>query len=183
MSRAAQRSTRALSDQELAQQNQLVSQTNQQAQQDRSALLPAVENLLSTPGFSPQQKSDITQQSLGSANTAFDALRQRAANRAAATNNSAGYADLLSQVGRERAQTNAAQASENEIGFANRERQDQLSGLSALGQAYGIDTGLLGKAIGVPAELLNVRQRASGNSSTGLGSLLGIGAGIGSLFG
>ena len=183
MSRAAQRSTRALSDQELAQQNQLVSQVDQQAQQDRSTLLPTTKNLLASRGFSPQQQSDITQQSLGSANTAFDALRQRAADRAAATNNSAGYADLLSQIGRERAQTNAAQTGENEIGFANRERQDQLSGLSALEQAYGIDTSLLGKAIGVPAELLSVRQRASGSSSSGLGSLFGVGAGIGSLFG
>ncbi|HKQ87274.1 MAG TPA: hypothetical protein VJS43_10975 [Candidatus Acidoferrales bacterium] len=183
MSRAAQRSTRALSDQELAQQNQLISQINQQAQQDRSALLPSVKGLLASPGFSPQQRSDITQQSLGAANTAFDALRERAANRAAATNNSAGYPDLLSQIGRERAQTNAAQAGQNEIAFANRERQDQLAGLNALGQAYGIDTGLLGKAIGVPSELLTVRQRASGNSSTGLGSLFGVGAGIASLFG
>ena len=183
MSRAAQRSTRALSDQELAQQNQLISQMNQQSQQDRNALLPGVERLLTSPGFSPQERSDVTQQSLGAANTAFDALRERAANRAAATNNSAGYADLLSQIGRDQAQTNAAQTGQNEIAFANLRRQDQLTGLNALGQAYGIDTGLLGRAIGVPAELLSVRQRASGSSSNGVGSLFGIGAGIASLFG
>jgi hypothetical protein len=183
MSRAAQRSTRALSDQELAQQNQLLSQINQQAQEDRNTLMPTVSSLLTSPGFSPQQQSDITQQSLGAANTAFDALRERAANRAAATNNSAGYPDLLSQIGREQAQTNAAQAGQNEIAFANRQRQDQLAGLNAIGQAYGIDTGLLGKAIGVPAELLNVRQRASGGSSTGLGSLFGLGSSVASLFG
>ncbi len=183
MSRAAQRSTRALSDQQLAQQNQLISQMNQQAQQDRSALLPTVNGLLASPGFSPQEKSDITKQSLGAVNTAFDALRERAANRAAATSNSAGYADLLSQIGRERAQTNAEQTAQNELAFANRERQDQLAGLDALGQAYGIDTGLLGKAIGVPAELLSVRQRSSGSSSTWLGSLFGLGAGLASLFG
>lgn len=183
MSRAAQRSTRALSDQEIAQQNQLISQMNQQAQQDRSALLPAVQGFLTSPGFSPKEQSDITRQSLGAANTAFDALRERAANRAAATNNSAGYADLLSQIGRERAQTNAAQTGQNEVTFANRQRQDQTGGLNALGQAYGIDTGLLGKAIGVPAELLGVRQRASGGSSTGLGSVFGFGSGIASLFG
>jgi hypothetical protein len=182
MSRGAQRSTRALSDQELAQQDQLISQSNQQGRQDRGMLLPTIDNLLTSGGFTPQQQSDITQQSLGANNTAFDALRARAANRTAATNNSAGYGDLLSQVGREQAQTNAQQAQQNQIAFANRQRQDQLAGLNALEQTYGIDTGLLGRAMGVPSELLNVRQRASSGSSA-LGSLFGLGSGITSLFG
>ncbi|HEY6466080.1 MAG TPA: hypothetical protein VIY69_08820 [Candidatus Acidoferrales bacterium] len=183
MSRGAQRSTRALSDQQLGQQDQMISQLNQQGQQDRSLLMPTVNSLLTSPGFSPQQQSDITQQSLGAANTAFDALRERAANRTAATGNSAGYSDLLSQLGREQAQTDASQAQQNQIAFANRQRQDQLAGLNALGQTYGVDTNLLGKAMGVPAELLSVRQRASGSSSSGMGNLFGLGSGIASLFG
>jgi hypothetical protein len=182
MSRAAQH-TRNLTDQQLALQNQLLSQSSQSGQQDRSLMMPTIQSLLTSPGFTPQQQSDITQQSLGAANTAFDALRQRAANRMAATNNSAGYGDLMSQLGREQAQTDASQTQQNQIAFANRQRQDQLAGLSALGQTYGIDTNLLGKAMGVPAELLSVRQRASGSSSSGLGSLFGLGAGIASLFG
>jgi hypothetical protein len=184
MSRGAQRSTRALTDQQLAQQDQLISQSNQEGQQDRSLLMPTINSLLTSPGFSPQQQSDITQQSLGAANTAFDALRERTANRVAATNNSAGYSDLVSQLGREQAQTDASQGQQNQITFANRQRQDQLAGLNALGQTYGIDTNLLGKAMGVPSELLSVRQRASGGSSaSGLGGLFGLGSGIGSLFG
>jgi len=182
MSRAAQH-TRNLTDQQLALQNQLISQSNQAGQQDRSLMMPTIQSLLTSPGFTPQQQSDITQQSLGAANTAFDALRQRAANRMAATNNSAGYGDLMSQLGREQAQTDASQTQQNQIAFANRQRQDQLAGLSALGQTYGIDTNLLGKAMGVPAELLSVRQRASGSSGSGMGSLFGLGAGIASLFG
>jgi hypothetical protein len=183
MSRGAQQSTRALSDQQLAQQNQLISQSNQQGQQDRSLLMPTINSLLTSPGFTPQQQSDITQQSLGASNTAFDALRERAANRVAATNNSAGYGDLLSQISREQAQTDASQGQQNQIAFANRQRQDQMSGLNALSETYGIDTNLLGKAMGVPSELLSVRQRASGGSSSGLGGILGLGSGIASLFG
>lgn len=183
MSRGAERSTRALTDQQLAQQNQLISQANQQGTQDRGVLLPTINGLLNSPGFTPQQQSDITQQSLGSANTAFDALRQRAANRVATTDNSAGFSDLLTQLGREQAQTDAAQSEQNELAFANRQRQDQLAGLGALGQVYGVDANLLGRAMGVPAELLNVRQRASGSGSGGLGTLFGVGTGIASLFG
>jgi hypothetical protein len=183
MSRGAQHSTRKLTDQQLARQNQLISQANQQGTQDRSLIMPTIQSLLASQGFTPQQQSAITQQSLGAANTAFDALRQRAANRAAATHNSAGYGDLLAQLGREQAQTDANEAQRNQIAFANRQLQEHLAGLNALGQTYGIDTNLLGRAIGVPAELLGVRQRASGGSSSGFGGLFGLGSSVASLFG
>src|ERR1700691_3888363 len=146
MSRAAQSNTRNLTDQQLAQQNQLISQSNQQGEQDRSLLMPTITGLLNSQGYTPQQQSAITQQSLGAANTAFDALRQRAANRVAATNNSAGSGDLTAQLGREQAQTDASQSQQNQIAFANQKRNNQLAGLSALAQTYGIDTNLLGRA-------------------------------------
>jgi hypothetical protein len=121
---------------------------------------------------------------MGAANTAFDSLRQRAANRAAATNDTAGFGDLTAQLGREQAQTAASQAQQNQIAFANQQLKEQLAGLSALGQTYGVDTNLLGRAMGVPAQLLGVRQRASTGSSTGgLGSAFGIGSSIAGLFG
>lgn len=183
MSRAAQHTTRALTDQQLAQQNQLISQSNQQGQQDRSLMMPTIQSLLSSTGYTPQQQSAITQQSLGAANTAFDALRQRAANRAAATNNSAGFGDLTAQLGREQAQTDASQAQKNQIAFANQALREHLAGLSALGQTYGIDTNLLGRAMGVPPELLGVRERASEGSTPGVGNLFGLGSGIGSALG
>jgi hypothetical protein len=184
MSRGAEKSTRQLTDQELTQQNQLISQANQQGSQDRSLLMPTITSLLNNQGYTPQQQSAITQQSLGAANTAFDALRERAANRMATTNNSAGFSDLTAQLGREQAQTDASQAQQNQIAFANQQVKEQLAGLNTLGQTYGIDTNLLGKAMGVPAELLSVRQRASaGSSGGGLGGLFGVGSGIASLFG
>ena len=184
MSRAAQQQTRNLTDQQLAQQNQLISQSNQQGQQDRSLMLPSITGLLNSQGYTPQQQSAITQQSLGASNTAFDALRQRAANRAAATNNSAGFGDLTAQLGREQAQTDASQAQQNQIAFANQKLKEHLAGLSALGQTYGIDTNLLGKAMGVPSELLSVRQRASQNEPNSTTSgLFGLGSSVASLFG
>ncbi len=183
MSRGAQKTTRQLTDQQLGQQDQLVSQADQTSTADRSLLMPTIQSLLNSQGFTPQQQSDITQQSLGASNTAFDALRERAANHTAATNNSAGYGDLTSQLGREQAQTDASQGQQNQIAFANQKLNNQLAGLNALGQTYGIDTNLLGKAMGVPAELLGVRQRASDGSSLGsTGSLIGPLSSVASLF-
>ena len=184
MSRGAQQTTRNLTDQQLAQQNQMISQESQADAQDRSLLVPTIQSLLNSQGYTPQQQSAITQQSLGASNTAFNALQERAANRAAATNNSAGFGDLTAQLGREQAQTDASQAQQNQVTFANQQLKEQLAGLSALGQTYGVDTNLLGKAMGVPSELLGVRQRAStGSSTAGLGGILGLGSSIASLFG
>jgi hypothetical protein len=50
MSRGAQHTTRQLTDQQLAQQNQLISQSDQQGGQDRSLLLPTIQSLLTQHG-------------------------------------------------------------------------------------------------------------------------------------
>ena len=50
MGRSAQH-TRNLTDQQLAQQNQLISQSNQQSQQDRAAMMPTITSLLNSPGL------------------------------------------------------------------------------------------------------------------------------------
>ena len=184
MSRGAQQTTRNLTDQQLAQQNQMISQEGQSDAQDRTLLMPTIQSLLNSQGYTPQQQATITQQSLGASNTAFNALQEKAANRTAATNNSAGYGDLTAQLGREQAQTDASQAQQNQVTFANQQLKEQLAGLSALGQTYGVDTNLLGKAMGVPSELLGVRQRAStGSSTAGLAGMLGLGSSVASLFG
>jgi DNA polymerase III alpha subunit (gram-positive type) len=137
MSRGAEKSTRQLTDQELTQQNQLISQANQQSTQDRSLMLPTITSLLNSQGYTPQQQSAITQQSLGAANTAFDALRQRAANRMAATNNSAGFGDLTAQLGREQSQTDASQAQQNQIAFANQQLKSSSRASMRSGRRMG----------------------------------------------
>ncbi|MGH9702066.1 MAG: hypothetical protein ACRD4K_01730 [Candidatus Acidiferrales bacterium] len=91
---------------------------------------------------------------------------------------------MTAQLGRQEAQDLSQQARQNQISFANQKLQQRLAGLQAIGNTYGIDTNLLGKAMGVPAQLLDARARASGSSNNFLGGLFGgIGAGLGSLFG
>jgi hypothetical protein len=53
-----------------------------------------------------------------------------------------------------------------------------LQGLSGL---FGVDSNLLGRTLGIPAELLNVRANASRNSGGGFFSALG--GGLGSTLG
>ena len=185
MGRGAQKATRQLTDQQLAIQNQLLQQANAQGTQDRSLLFPGIESLLNSQGYSPAEQSAITQEGMGAARTAYDALRESAQNRLAQTNNAAGFSELTSELGREEAQNLAQQARQNQISFANEKLRRNLAGLGALGQTYGIDTNLLGRAMGIPAELLGVRASASGGSTLGgLGGLFGgLGYGLGGLFG
>jgi hypothetical protein len=182
MSRGAQQKTQQLTQQQLASQNQLISQANQQGQEDRSALLPGIEQLINNPGYTPAQQSAITQEGMGAARTAFDALRETAANRVARTNNAAGYGALDSELGRQQAQNLSEQARQNQIQFANEQIGQRMAGLNALGQTYNVDTNLLGRAMGVPPELLNVQEQAS--KGPGIGTFLGgLGLGAASLFG
>ena len=111
----------------------MISQEGQSAAQDRSLLMATIQSLLNSQGYMPQQQSAITQQSLGASNTAFNALQEKAANRTVATNNSAGYDDLTTQLGREQAQTDASQARQNQVTIANQQLKEQLAGLSAPG--------------------------------------------------
>lgn len=182
MSRGAQQQVQQETQQQLGAQDQLISQADQNSQQELSALTPTIENLLNSPGYTPAQQSAIEQQGMGAARTAYDALRETAANRVARTNNAAGYNALESELGQQEAQTLANQAQSDQIKFANEEISQQMAGLNALENTYNINTNLLGKAMGVPGQLLNVQEQASKGS--GLGTFLGdIGLGVGSLFG
>ncbi len=185
MGRGAQQSTRQLSDQQLNMQNQYLQQIQGNTQLENGLLLPPITGLLNSQGYSPAEQSAIEQQGMGAARTAYDATREMAANRVAATQNADGYPELIGQLGRSEAQNLAQQARQNQIDFANAKLGQNLAGLNALGSLYGIDTNLLGRAMGVPAQLLGVRASVSnGSALNGLGSLFGgVGYGLGSFLG
>jgi hypothetical protein len=167
MSRASQQ-TAQYTDEERA----AINATNQQLLAQQSALgntvVPAYQNMLANPGYSQSQQAAITGATQGSLSSAFDALAQRAANRTARTNNSAGFSDTLDQLARSQAQTQSQAAGQNQIAFANRSRSDQLNALSGLSGLYGVDANMLSRTLGIPAELLGVRARVTPASSSSL---------------
>lgn len=183
MGRGSEKQTRRLVDQQLALQNQLIQQQQAEREQGRSLLLPQIQGLLTSQGYSPQEQSDITQQTLGGVRTALDAMRERAQNRLASTGATAGYPELLDELAREEGRDISSQTQQNQLAFAAEKQRRQLEGLQALGGLYGIDTNLLGRAMGVPPELLGVRAAASRGSSALGGIIGGIGAGLSSFFG
>jgi len=175
MGRGAQDTTRQMTDQQLAQMNALNQQLLAQQQSLGSQVGAQYASLLNNPGFSAADKAAITGQSQGALASAFDSLQQSAMNRMARTGNSAGYADLSDELAREKGRQESSVAQQNQIDFSNTAYQRQMAALQGLSGLYGVDTNLLGRSLGFPADLLNVRANASRPSGffSSLGSSLG----------
>jgi hypothetical protein len=166
--------------------NALNQQLLGQQQQMQNSLLPQYQSIANNPGYSAADKAAITGQSQGALASAFDALQQSAQNRVARTGNSAGFSDLTDELARQKGIVSASTAQQNQMNFSNTAYQRQMAALQGLSGLYGVDTNLLGKTLGIPAELLNVRSNASRNNGgffSSLGSSLGgVAGGIPSLF-
>jgi predicted alpha/beta hydrolase len=182
MGRGAQAQTRRQIDQQLASQTAINQQLYNQNQQLGHQLAAGYQNQLANPGYTPEQQTAIRNQSMGSLSSAFAALAQNAANRTARTRNSAGYGDLLAELSREQGRQAGSLAQQNQMAFADRARNDQLAALQGLSGLYGVDNSLLARTMGVPSNLLAVREQSSRGGSgffSSLGSSIGQGLGYG----
>jgi hypothetical protein len=175
MGRGAQATTQKLTDQQLAGINSLNQQLLGNQQQIGNSLVPQFQSIANNPGLNPADKAAVTAQSQGALASAFDSLQQSAANRAARTRNTAGFADLSDDLARQKGIAAGNQAQQNQFGFSNTAFQRQMAALQGLSGLFGVDTNLLGRTLGIPAELLNTRANASRPSGffTSLGSSLG----------
>ncbi len=175
MGRGAQSQTRQLTDQQLASTNALNQQFLNTQQQTGNTLQSQYQSILANPGLSSADQAAVTGQSQGAIASAFDSLQQSAQNRAAATNNSAGFSDLTDDLARQKGIAEGNQAQQNQLAFTNEAFQRQQAALQGLSGLYGVDSNLLGRTLGIPAELLNTRANAS--RSSGFFSSLGTAAG------
>ncbi|HWZ26114.1 MAG TPA: hypothetical protein VN037_12600 [Verrucomicrobiae bacterium] len=83
-------------------------------------------------------------------------------------------------MARQKGIAQAGQAAQNQLNFSNTAFQRQMSALQGLSGLFGVDSNLLGRTLGIPAELLNVRSNAS---KSGNGFLSTLGSGLGSTLG
>ena len=172
MGRGAQAQTRQMIDQQLAQQNAFNQQLSSSGQALGGQAATGYQNMLANPGYTGAEKSAITNLSQSALSSAFNALAQNAASRAARTRNSAGYGSLMDDLARQQGQQQANLAQQNQIAFGNAARSDTFSALAGLSGLYGTDTSLLGRTLGIPSQLLDARARASqgGGFNFGFGS-------------
>lgn len=176
MSRA-QTATLKASDKERAAIDALNQQFLSQRSQIGNLLLPQYQSLLQNPGYSAAERAAITGQSQGALASAFDALQQSAQNRVARTRNAAGFGELADELARQKGREEAGLAQQNELNFADTAYKRRLAALQGLGGLYGVDTGLLARTLGIPADLLSTRAAASRGGGGGFFSALGGGLG------
>src|SRR5271169_1182552 len=169
MGRGAQAQTQQMIDQQLAQQNAMNRQIYSTSQSLGSQAASGYQYMVANPGYTDAEKSAITNLSQSALSSSFNALAQNASNRAASTRNSAGYGELIDSLARTQGQDQANLAQQNQIAFANASRSDTLSALSGLSGLYGTDAGLLGRALGVPAQLLDASARNAQSSGFSVG--------------
>jgi hypothetical protein len=169
-----------LTDQQLNNVNALNQKFLGQQQQVGNTLLPQYQSILNNPGLSSADKAAVTGQSQGALSSAFDSLQQSAQNRLARTRNSAGFGELTDELARQKGIAEAGQAQQNQLAFTSTAFQRQMAALQGLSGLYGIDSNLLGRTLGIPAELLNVRSNASRNNG---GFFSALGSGLGSTLG
>jgi hypothetical protein len=150
-----------LTDQQLAAINGLNQQFLGQQQQVGNLLPPQYQSILNNSGLSPADKAAVTGQSQGALASAFDSLQQSAQNRLARTRNSASFGEVADELVRQKGIVEAGQAQQNQLAFTNTAFQRQMAALQGLSGLFGMDTNLLGRTLGIPAELLNVRANAS----------------------
>jgi hypothetical protein len=180
MGRGAQQ-TMQLTNQQLASQNAVNQQLFSQGQTLENTASTGYQNLLANPGYTQVQQTAITGQSMGALGSTFAALASSAANHVAATNNSAGYGDLLDSLARQQGQQASSLAQQNQLSFANQSKQDQLTALQGLAGLYGTNSSLLGGAMGIPGQLLGVDANVSKTPSFGSSFLNALGGGLGKL--
>jgi hypothetical protein len=179
--RGAQQQTMQLTNQQLASQNTMNQQLFSQGQSLQNTAAAGYQNLLANPGYTQAQQAAITGQSMGALASSFAALAASAANRLARTNNSAGYGDMLDALAQQRGQQTASLAQQNQLAFANQSKQDQLTALQGLSGLYGVNASLLGRTLGIPAQLLNVDASVAKTPSFGTSFLNSLGSSLGKL--
>ncbi|HVO59060.1 MAG TPA: hypothetical protein VMT51_15315 [Dongiaceae bacterium] len=175
MSRA-QTQTQQLTDQQLSSINALNNQFLGAQQQAGNLLVPQYRSILANPGLSAADKAAVSSDSQGALSSAFDSLQQAAQNRVARTRNAAGFGDLEDDLARQKGIAQSNLAANNQLEFSNTAFQRQMAALQGLSGLYGMDSSLLARTLGIPAELLNVRANSARNSGgffTSLGSALG----------
>ena len=162
-----------MTDQERANIDALSQQFLGQQQQIGSTLLPQYQSILNNPGLSPADKAAVTGQWQGALASAFDSLQQSAQNRLARKRNSAGFGELTDELARQKGIAQAGQAQQSQLAFTNTAFQRQMATLQGLSGLFAVDSNLLGRTLGIPAELLNVRNNASRSNGGGFFSALG----------
>lgn len=168
MARGAQKKAEDLASTGVTQSTQLNNQLEAQNQAQQQGLLTSYGAMLANPGFDPATKAAITNDTQGAAAASYGSAADSLERRAARTGNPAGLIEGEDQLARDKAQTMASTAAQNQVTFANAARQDRNTALQGESNVLGMDQQLLARSLGIPVEYLGqYNQGRKGGPSVG----------------
>jgi hypothetical protein len=166
-----------------AQQQKLNSKGDQlggQAQQIMGSELPVIQSQLQNPGYDPTTAAAIRRSGLDTVNTAFDASKFSAAQRAGSTGNDAMYYASADKTAQDRAGALSTAATNAEMDIGKQKLASQQQAIADASQLYGYNTNAMGlmydqagKMITAQPSVMDNIQQGVNIAKTGLGAAAG----------
>ncbi len=159
---------KAQADTQLAMQNQWVQAQQAERAEGRAQLLPSVQELQESEGYSPEEREAILSGAMEGIEGGFGAGEAQIARTGARTRNTAGVAANIRELSRERGRAKSTTARGVKESFAQEKHKRRLQGTQLMANLYGIDTNLLSNIAGLPIQALQAGTGALGAHAQGI---------------
>lgn len=143
--------------------NQNAAGYQQNATTIQNSEVPVIQNQLNNPGYDPITAAAIRQQPLDATNSAFDAAKFSAAQRAGSTGNDAMYYASANDLAQKRAQGLSTDATNSEVKIGDAKLQGQQQAVQDATQLYGFNTNAATNLYGQANGALGAANGALGN--------------------
>lgn len=157
----------------------LSNSTQGQRTGESSTLMPQYTGMLDS-GYSPEEKSAISQGTTGAISSSYADAGDAAARHMAVTKNSAGYGSLLGELARGKARDVSTQEGQNQVAFAQEKQRRKMAGLAGIAQLYGVDTSFLNSLNGQQNQLVGTSAGVYGVAKSHPGFLDSLSSSLGS---
>jgi hypothetical protein len=146
-------------------QNQWIQAQQAERAEGRRMLLPGVQELMGSEGYSPEEREAILSGSMEALESGFGAGEAQIARTGARTRNTAGVAANIRELSRERGRAKSTTARGLKKSFADEKQRRRTQGLQMMGNLYGIDTQLLANISGLPIGALGAHAQGISQTS------------------
>jgi hypothetical protein len=151
----------------------LENQTQGQRAAESGSVLGGYQGLAQGTGYSPQEKANIEQGTLGGVQEGYNSTADALQRRAAVTHNNAGYGAEQGELARNKARSLGQAGLQVQSDFAY---QRKLQGLQGLAQMYGVDTSFLSSLGQQQQGLLGIGNSVQSRSRGVLGTIGAVGS-------
>ena len=135
-----------------------------------NAAMPVVQSQLANPGFDPVTQAAIRTSGVNSANSAFDASKFSAAQRAGATGNDAMFYASADKTAQDKAAADSTAATNAEVTIGTQKLQSQQQAIQDASQLYSFANSAGDARAGLATQAMSDRPSVLQDISQGIGA-------------